>query len=341
MKILIIRFSSIGDLTQALSIPSLIKFYHPEAVIDFVTRQDLSELLHHNPHIHKIWTLDRRLGLSGLWSLIQILKKENYTHIYDAHNNLRSSLIRWALNLRWQSPITRVRPMMRWKRFLLIRFQINLFEKPFSGQRDLLKPLEAWGLKYFLPAPPQLFLDLAQKQKASQILHQHKISEFVVLVPSAAYPLKRWPLAHWHELIKKNQDTHFVVLAGPTDSFTAELNQYSNVTNLTGQTSLLESAAIIEKAQVVVTNDTGLLHFAEQLGRPAIALMGPAPFGFPSRSSTTIFERNLKCRPCSKHGQGPCRNSYFQECLVSISPEEIHQELRQKKMSLQTKSQFL
>lgn len=318
MKILIIRFSSIGDLTQALSIPSFIKSYVPQAEIHFVTRKDLSSIVENHPSVHKIWTLDRKEGFSGLIKLISILRKENFTHVYDAHNNLRSFFIRTFVS----SKKTLVRPMMRLKRFLLIKFQINLFEKPFSGQRDLIKPLEKWGMKFNLPPAPQLFLSRDIKKAAPDI------KNYIVLVPSAAYELKRWPIEYWDELIKKNDEKKFVILAGPTDNFTAILNNNDNVVNYSGKTDLLESAAIIENAAVVITNDTGLLHFSEQLGKPTIALMGPAPFGFPSRPSTLILEKNLKCRPCSKHGQGPCVNPSYQECLRSISVDEVSVQLK-------------
>ncbi len=319
MKVLIIRFSSIGDVTQALSIPGLIKTYLPSAEIHFVTREDLSSLAENNPNIQHVWKLNRKTGFSGLLKLVSELRKEKFTHLYDAHNNLRSLLIRSLLFV----PSTLVRPMYRFKRFLLIRFQKNLFEKPFSGQRDLLKPLEKWNFKFFLPPPPQLFLDFESRDYANRIFNDHHLNNAIVLAPSASYELKRWPLEYWHQLIKDSPQEKFIVLAGKTDTFTNELSKYQNVLNLTGQSSLTQSAALIEKAAMLVSNDTGLLHFAEQLGKPAIAFMGPAPFGFPSRPSTLILERQLACRPCSKHGQGPCINPVFQECLRDIKPNEV------------------
>lgn len=320
MKILIIRFSSIGDLTQALSIPSFIKSYIPQAEIHFATRKDLSAIVEGHPSVHKIWALDRKEGFSGLIKLIKELRKQNFTHVYDAHNNLRSFFIRTFI----KADFVLVRPMMRLKRFLLIRFQINLFEKPFSGQRDLIKPLEKWGMKFKLPEAPQLFLNSEVKRKAADLIQQ---TDYIVLVPSAAYELKRWPIEYWNELIKINLHKTFVVLAGAEDRFTEQLNFNKNVINFTGKTDLQTSAAIIEKAKLTISNDTGLLHISEQLGKPTIALMGPAPFGFPSRASTLILERNLKCRPCSKHGQGPCVNPDFQECLRSIRPKEVSDEM--------------
>lgn len=315
MKILIIRFSSIGDLTQSLSIPGFIKSIFPTAEIHFVTREDLSSLVENHPAVSRVWKLDRKKGSTGLKNLIFELRTQNYTHIYDAHNNLRSWFIRKLVS----APNKLVKPMMRIKRFLLINFQINLFEKPFSGQRDLLKPLEAWNMPFALPPAPQLFFKTSSFTPPA--------GPYVALVPSAAYELKRWPIEYWDELIKKNRNQKFVVLAGPQDQFTEKLNANFNVLNLTGKTGLAESAAVIQNARLCICNDTGLLHFAEQLGRPAIALMGPAPFGFPSRPSTAILERDLPCRPCSKHGQGPCTNPSFQQCLRSISADEVSQKM--------------
>jgi ADP-heptose:LPS heptosyltransferase len=286
MKFLVIRFSSIGDLTQSLSIAGLIKYYVPEAEIHFVTRQDLAVITENNPHIHKVWKLDRQTGLRGLFSLISELRQQNFTHIYDAHNNLRSFFIRQLVGA--EKKLTR--PMMRFKRFLLLNFRYNLFEQPFSGQRDLLKPLEKWGFRFFLPAPPQLFLDHRPRRAAASLL---PAEPFVALAPSAAYELKRWPLENWLELVRRHPQTRFVVLAGAQDHFTAAFNHEPNVLNLTGKTDLGVSAAVIEKAMALVTNDTGLLHFAEQLGVKAVALMGPAPFGFPSRQQTIILQKDL------------------------------------------------
>lgn len=321
MKILIIRFSSIGDLTQALSIPSFMKSYVPQAEIHFVTRDDLAPIIENHPQIEKLWTLERKTGFFGLLKLIKELRKQKFTHVYDAHNNLRSFVIRTAL----RADNTLIKPMMRYKRFLLIKFQKNLFEKPFSGQRDLIKPLEKWGMPFNLPQPPQLFLNRKTKEQAQTLTATSK--NYVVLAPSAAHELKRWPIEYWDELIKSNKNINFVVLAGPADSFTEKLNTHANVTNLTGKSDLLTSAAVIEKSLLTISNDTGLLHFSEQLGKPTIALMGPAPFGFPSRPTTLILERNLKCRPCSKHGQGPCTNKIFQECLRDIRPSEVSQHM--------------
>lgn len=341
LKVLIIRFSSFGDLTQALSVASRVKDLgqrHPEGIeVHWVTRQDLAPLVEHHPQVDKLWTLDRNEGLIGLIRLILNLKKQKFTHIYDAHNNLRSHLICWflspplALTRVFLPPQILRKSQKRWKRFLLFRLRKNTYEMPFSGQRDLLEPLTKWGLSKTLPPVPQLFLGTDSEAKVQQWLQAKGLSKYVALAPSAAYELKRWPLSHWKELIRTSPNLKFVALGGASDQFINSLEaEFPNqVTSAAGLFDVAESATLIARSQALVANDTGLLHVAEQLGIKAVALMGPAPFGFPSRPLTKVLERNLPCRPCSKHGQGPCVNkAYFHECLVSISPQEVQQALR-------------
>jgi len=268
--------------------------------------------------------------------LAKILRQENFTHVYDAHNNLRSRFIGWVLKgtFNWRQLIGKIhflrRSIYRWRRFLLFKFHHNVFPKPFNGQADLLRPLKKWGIELAAPPVPQLFLSASAQEVAQKKLGSSVTRSFVALAPSAAFALKRWPLAHWKDLISSQKDLSFVILGGPEDQFVAELVQVApdRVLNLAGQLSLNESAAVIELAQALVSNDTGLLHVAEQLGKPCVALMGPAPFGFPSRPKTTILELDLPCRPCSKHGQGPCVNAQFHKCMVDILPSQVGHQLR-------------
>lgn len=362
-KILILRFSSFGDVTQSLSIPSrlmdLSKMATAEAKslhkksdlqsdnsdndieIHWATRIDMASLLENHPYIHKIWLLDRKQKMTGLWKLIVELRKQNFTHIYDAHNNLRSRLICLFLlppiNIStWFNPPHFIRKSQkRFKRFLLFKLRMNTYEKPFSGQRDLLEPLQKWGLSRALPPAPQLFLSEQVKQTIKQKLTSEKIDKFFAFAPSAAYQLKRWPLEYFVELIgllkTSHPDHHFICLGGPEDTFISQIKQTHGhqVFDWSGQLSMTESAAVIFHSQGLIANDTGLLHVAEQLGKKAIALMGPAPFGFPSRSTTEIMQLDLACRPCSKHGQGPCINNNFHQCLRDIKPSMVADKILQ------------
>lgn len=335
-KVLVIRFSSFGDVVQSLSIFSAIKKHWPESHILWLTKKDFQELGARNPYLDGIVTLPKGSGLRHLYKLIKQMRQMEITHLYDAHNNLRSFLVVWGIAMSCilggkAPPKILVRKMFRWKRFLLFQLRINTFKGGFSGQRDLLIPLEKWGIPFALPEAPQLFLEDVKNQTKNIVPTG---TDYVCLAPSSAHYLKKWPIYKWYELIAKNPDILFVLLGGKEDVFIEELHLrfFSNTLNLAGKTNLLESSQVVKNAKLLIANDTGLLHVAEQLGKPVIALMGPAPFGFPSRmgSSTWVMEKKLKCRPCSKHGQGPCYNkTHFHECLDGISVKEVHDKLHE------------
>lgn len=335
IKILILRFSSFGDVTQCLSIPSLLAKKFPQAEVHWVTKKELAILMHGHPHIDKVWALPTKANLKDLVSLIKDLRDEEFSYIYDAHNNLRSNIVclfllpPFHLKRFFFRPKFLRRSVKRFKRFLLFNFRINLFQMPFSGQRDFIEPLEKWGIPVSLPEPPQIFPSASGLAKAKDLLEPFRNTVFIALAPSAAHFLKRWPKDHWKSLINQLSNNKFILLGGPGDTFLEDIRNSApeRVLNLAGKSDLETSVALVEQSQLLIANDTGLLHVAEQLGKPAIALMGPAPFGFPSRPKTKILELNLSCRPCSKHGQGPCRNKIYQECLVNIQPEQVAKEV--------------
>lgn len=331
-KFLIIRFSAFGDVVQTLSVPAAIKNAFPEAEIHWVTRKEFTGLIKTHPLVTRVWELDRKAGLLGLVRLSFEMRKEGFTHIYDAHNNSRSRVINFILRPLGFFGIGANfirRSIRRWKRFLLFQLRINTFEQPFSGQRDLLEPLESWGVSRLAPPAPQLFTDSNSREKALELIKDFK--DAIALAPSAAFFLKRWPKEYWQKLILNCPKQKFILLGGPEDAFLEDIQAVApeRVLNLAGRSSLQVSASVVEQAPALVSNDTGLLHVAEQLGKPTIALMGPAPFGFPSRPSTKVLEIDLPCRPCSKHGQGPCVNKFkYHQCLVDITPEQVANELQ-------------
>lgn len=318
-------------MTQALSIPTLLANHFPNAEIHWLTKQEMSPLVIGHPSVTKIWTLPKKSTIKHLIQLSLELQKEDFSHIYDAHNNLRSNLVCFMLlppiNLKriFSPPKFIRRSIKRLKRFLLFSFRINLFEKPFSGQRDLIEPLQKWGIKTELPPPPQIFPEKTAIENAYNLLSGFSNNDYVALAPSAAHFLKRWPKDYWRQLILLHPHQKFILLGGPTDTFLEDIKSVSpgTVLNLAGKSDLATSVALVSNCKALIANDTGLLHVAEQLGKPAIALMGPAPFGFPSRKSTKILELDLPCRPCSKHGQGPCINKNYQQCLSGISPHTV------------------
>jgi ADP-heptose:LPS heptosyltransferase len=323
-KLLIIRFSSFGDIIQALSVLESFLAKFPDAEVHWAVRSDFVDLLKFQPKITKIWALYRKEGFLGLWSLSRKLRLENYSHVYDAHNNLRSRFISFFLFPKF---FVR-RSKNRLKRFLLFKFRINFFPKKLLAHDTYIGPLKKWGIENTPLKKSQLVIPNEIKNKVTPLI---PFKNFIALIPSAAWELKRWPLEYWKTIIETSPKNNFVILGGPQDTFLENLvtpENKSRVLNLSGKLSLLESCAVVSLARSAIGSDTGLSHAADQLGTPIVFLTGPTAFGLPSRQTSVSLETDLWCRPCSKDGRGKCINPVYKKCLYDIKPESVLTELK-------------
>jgi ADP-heptose:LPS heptosyltransferase len=342
--LLIIRFSSFGDIVQALGVPkAFLQRFRDSANpsrVDWLVRTDFSSLLTANPSIHQTLAFSREEGLWGLlqraWTLAQ---SHQYTHLYDAHNNLRSNLFCAAFlaskfyhrQSRKQSLQFARRPKNRLRRWLFFRLRLQVLPRPFRGAESFLWPLKDWGLLQQIENESVFYSSSDDLQKAKGILQKINLQTtsasppFIALVPSAAWQMKRWSVENWCRLVGLMNESHFVILGGPDDSFCKTISDVApdRVLNLAGQTPLGVSCAILRDAKLVISGDTGLLHVADQIGTPALALIGPTAFGYPSHPTSHIVEVQLPCKPCSKDGSGKCRNSVYQLCMRQIDPLEV------------------
>ncbi len=329
MKILIIRLSSIGDIIQCMSVVGGFKNKFSDCELHWIVRKDMASLLKIDPRIDKIWEFDRSAGVSGLIKMAFELRKENYSHIYDAHSNIRSNILKSILIPFGIGPKLITRHKSRFKRFLLFNFGINKLPWPFRAFESFRSPLKKWGLNdYYTDSDNWVFPDEINKKTMSLIGDMS--SKTITLVPSAAWELKRWPVDYWIKLIDILSDFNFIILAGPQDSFAEEIKKAApdRVINLAGKTSLLESFCVTYYSNYVISGDTGFLHAADLFNKPGMAIIGPTAFGFPSGEKMKIIDVDLPCRPCSKHGNTKCKLTENKKCLKDITPEFIAETAR-------------
>jgi len=312
---LIIRFSSFGDIVQSAFAADSLKEQGYQ--VDLLTKNEFREAFKSGDFgFTNVLGLSKGSSMGNLWWLAGFASDQNYDLVYDAHNNQRSLLFKVLLCLRSPKFLFRIkkRSKFRLKRFLLFKFRINKFPKPFKGAVSFLDPL---NLK---PQPKE-------KNRA-------KKTNRILLAPSAAWDLKKWPEKNWIQLAKKLQDeletVHEVAfLGGPGDQFIDSLQRaVPKSANLAGKLSWSETVSVIKEAKALISGDTGVLHVADFFGVPAVALMGPSAFGFPTRDSSKVIFRDLTCQPCSKDGRGECKIKETKKCLTSISADEVFEELR-------------
>lgn len=327
-KVLIIRFSSFGDIVQCSSVVESIAQNKKNTEIDWITRKEFTELVKLNKNITNVYGFDRQVGFLGLIKTAFELRNKDYDLVYDAHNNIRSNIIKFIFTLTLFNGIWATRSKDRWKRIKLFKFRINDFPKPFKGIDSFLAPLLKLGYKELnTNSLVNYSFNSEVESKIKNLIHPNK--KVVTLVPSAAWAMKRWPLDYWKQLVTLNSDVHFYILGGKEDTFCEEIKNMApeRCDNLAGKLSLIESSCFIKFSNVVISADTGLLHVADVLGIKAISLMGPTAFGFTKSSLIKTLEIDLPCRPCSKDGSGKCSQATYQKCMVDISPKTVNSEL--------------
>ena len=200
-KALFLRFSSFGDIVQAGFAAKALseKGYK----VDLLTKKEFQDSFSNEGFsFSNVYGFSKGSSLSSIWRLAGFFANENYSVIYDAHNNQRSLLFKVFMVL--QSPKIffkiKTRSKFRWKRLLLFELNLNLFPKPFKGAFSFLEPL---GLNL-----PNTDLNLLEARQN------------LILAPSAAWDLKKWPEDYWVELGKELQKEHQVVfIGGPQEKF--------------------------------------------------------------------------------------------------------------------------
>ncbi len=338
-KLLVIRFSSIGDILQC--IPAIHKFKDsfPDAEIHWLTRSDMAPLLSIDPVIDRIWKLEREGGFNALLKIALSLRKESFTYVYDAHSNIRSAIVKIFLYRSLSELLNGggrivTRYKYRIKRFLLFKLRINLFPNPFKGAVSYIEPLKRFRsysnqCRTTIPEinfrfPPDVI------QKIEERIASIRKRDWICLVPSAAWDLKRWPLEYWKRIVALLPDMFFVIIGGPMDFFCGEIAGCApeRTVDLSGKTSIIESLYVVYIAPFLISGDTGYMHAADLFSKKGIALIGPTAFGFPSNNTLKVASVDLTCRPCSKDGRGKCRNRIRKQCMKDITPEVVAEMVR-------------
>ncbi len=356
MRVLIIRFSSFGDIFQALEAAKHLSKSGLTTSLDWLVREDFRALLEGQPAISHVYSLSRRASVFTLISLIWKIAAQ-YDHVYDAHSNLRSLVVRWVIRVRWSllrlrhptAPSRKliVRSKERLRRFLFFKLRLKTLPVPYRGAESFVRPLRRWlpDLEADFKTPgwiaPQNVgtVPSSEISKFRQWRTSHQEKTLIALAPSAAWPNKRWPVERWRLFVKEwletSPDSKFLLLGGPDDRFLDSIeNEFGSdrVFNAVGKVSLLESSLLLSQSDAIVANDTGLLHVADRLQIPSVVIIGPTAFGYPVGPLSRVAEvpnSELPCKPCSKDGRDACTHPIKLKCLLDVSPEQVARELRE------------
>lgn len=317
MKILVIRFSSMGDIIYTTPVVRCLKKQLPDAEVHFITKPAFKYIYDNNPYVDKLLLLKPTLK-----ETIQDIQAEGYDHIVDLHNNLRTAIIK--LRTRVPSSTYHKQTIRKW---LSLKFKWKLVPPVHLVDR-YMKAVEVLGVKndnqpidYYIKADYQL----------GELLPVSHQNNFVAFIIGATHFTKRMPNDKIIGICK-DIDLPIVLLGGNDvkangDEIAAAIG--GRAYNACGVTSLDESVFLVSKAQKIIGFDTGLTHIAEAFDRPIVSvwggtvpeLLGVQPYKV---KDVLISDVDIECRPCSKFGLAACPLGHF-KCMRDIDETLITQ----------------
>ncbi len=316
MKIVIIRFSSLGDCVLLVPLAGYLKTRGADEIA-VVTKQEYAEVFEAAEGVDRVVRYDPGTGIRGLTRIAAEFRGRGY-RIIDAHNNPRSRFL-CALTGRAAG---------RFRKYYPERLGLILFKKRaqipsiLASYGDLAR---AVGFPAAKLSPGGVVVPRESEARAAQRLGADG-RKYIGVSPGAKWPMKRWDENKYLELARRLTDDHgfgVVLLGDQRDrglSTRIEAGLGEGCVNVTGLTSVVESAAYLKRCELLVGNDSGLMHLAEAVGTPVVAVFGPTveAFGYyPALAASRVVALDLECRPCSRNGGRDCPIGTH-ECMAGI-----------------------
>ena len=318
MTSLVVQTAFLGDVV--LTTPLLTALAESEGPVDVVTTPGAAPLLETHTAVRRVIPYDKRgadRGWQGLRALARRLRAEHYQSAYLPHRSLRSAALALLARIPrrvgyrdgWRSLYTETRP------------------RPLAGHEiDRLLALAGRGAS--VETLPSLRLTDADQAAATQWLEAAGIAgPFVALAPGSIWGSKRW--TRYAELAQRlSEGTAVVLVGGQGDVELAQaiVAAVPKAVNACAALTLRQSAALIAKALVLVTNDSAPLHLAQAVGTPTVTIFGPTipAFGFGPRGTRDqiLGIDGLECRPCSRHGPARCPLGHH-ACMQGLGVDDV------------------
>jgi len=331
-RILVIQTAFIGDVILMLPLVKVLKENYQYCKIDFLCIPQTSNLLENNPNINDVIVYDKNgtdKGTKNLFKIIKTVRKGNYDIILTPHRSFRSAIISFFSNCK--TTISFDKSSMSF----LYTNRVEYEERSHEIIRNLklLKPL---GINETEIIKPDLYPGEKDKYVVDDFTKKYGISEeekFISIAPGSVWNTKRFPEEKFVKLLDcfTGDKIKIILIGSESDHKLCESilssSDNKNICNLAGELSLLQSAELIKRVKLLITNDSAPLHIANSVGTNVIAIFGattPA-FGFyPYGKSDVVYEINgLDCRPCAIHGGNKCPVKSF-DCMIRIDEEEIY-----------------
>lgn len=319
-KVLVVRFSSIGDIVLTTPVVRCIRQQIPGCEVHYLTKEIYADMLRQNHMISKVHTIRKNVG-----EVAAELRQENFDFIVDLHRNLRSAQTLMLLGKPFgQFKKLNVRKWLYVNLKLRVLPPVHIVERYFGAVKKLKVKYDGAGLDFFIP-------EAVQNSISSQLPDEFSTG-YVVIVIGSKQKTKQMPVELVTELsVRLNYPVVF--LGGKEDQEKAEgicSVIGAKAFNACGKFNITGSAALIQASRCVITPDTGMMHIAAALRKPVVSVWGNTvpefgmwPFYPSGKEMFRVIEvKGLPCRPCSKLGYETCPKKHFM-CMHDIDPQQI------------------
>jgi heptosyltransferase-2 len=315
-RVLIIRLSSLGDILLTTPVIRALKNQFPKIKIDFLLKSEYQDVVKNNPYLNQIFLFSMDDYKTAINEIKNSAQSQKYDLIVDLQNNFRS----WKICNQLKVNSVKFRKYS-FRKFLLVHAKINLMRNlPLISNRyaDTINlKLDDKGIDIFSP--------LKTNDKLSGL------KNIIGICPGAKHFTKRYPIDYQIQLCRQLIEKNFTVVlfGGKNDKEICDeiKSNLPEIINLQNDDNLLQTLSDMKLCDVIICNDSGLMHTASSLNKKLIAIFGSTikEFGFtPYNCSNSIVleNNNLGCRPCSHIGRNSCPKSHF-KCMKEINPKYI------------------
>lgn len=333
-RFLIIQTAYIGDVILALPIAQVLK-KNLDAEVDFLCIPKTSLIVKSSKYVDNAIVYDkygRDKGYSSFRILSNRIKFRRYDAIISPHRSFRSTLLSYFSKS--ELTISFDNSALSFLYNKRIPYKRNIHEI----QRNLML-LEPLGIKETEIIRPELTISEEDKKVVELLLKKFNISEnepYITIAPGTIWFTKQFPA---HKMIGvldllSKESIKIVLVGGKGDielsRFLVDKTHNKNISIAAGKLNIIQSAELIRRSKLILTNDSAPLHLANSVGTKVIAIFGATvpEFGFfPYGKDDVIFEtKGLKCRPCSIHGGKRCPIKTY-DCFERIEEEGIYREI--------------
>jgi lipopolysaccharide heptosyltransferase II len=350
-RILVIRLDLIGDLVLSMPLVRALKRSYPQVEIDLLALPASAKVVMHDPELTDIITYD-----PNIWRRPKaLIQPKNWRDAFSLRRRLRARHYDIAVSVfgPWAGIIAVLSGAKRRVGFGRESYPGFMTDNvpgghwsPGDHKHEVDYCLELAKSSGAITSPadriPRLYVDPQACQQLEQLLMQQGVQQakpvIVCHVSSNNGQSKRWPIPYWATLIDKlirEQGAQVIFTGAPVDTPLIESVSHrmqEQAINLAGKTSLPQLVALLQRADLVISGDSGPIHIAAAVGTPLIAIHGPTDpaLSGPVSPTATILRSDIWCSPCyNARDTADCR-FFTTQCMKNISPAQVLEVVKAK-----------